>query len=51
MKQGDMEQFDYDDPENGWAWRSMLYFGIGFMLMLSASMAVGIFLGWLIWGI
>lgn len=51
MKQGDMEQIEDWDLEAGWAWRSMLYFGIGFMLMLSASMAVGIFLGWLIWGI
>ena len=51
MKPGDMEQFDYDDPENGWAWRSMLYFGVALFAMLICSFMTGVFFGYLIWGV
>ena len=51
MKPGDMEQFDYDDHENGWAWRSMLYFGMALVGMLLCSFITGVFFGYLIWGI
>ena len=51
MKPGDMEQMDEWDLESGWAWRSMLYFGIGLCAMLLCSFITGVFFGYLIWGV
>lgn len=51
MKAGDMEQVDYEEPKSGWAWRSMLYFGMALFAMLLCSFITGVFFGYLIWGI
>jgi hypothetical protein len=51
MKAGDMEQVDYEEPKGGWAWRSMLYFGMALFAMLLSSFITGVFFGYLIWGI
>jgi hypothetical protein len=51
MKPGDMNQIDDWDLEAGWAWRSMLYFGIALVCMLLCAFLTGVFFGWLIWGI
>jgi hypothetical protein len=51
VKPGDMNQIDDWDLEAGWAWRSMLYFGIALVCMLLCAFLTGVFFGWLIWGI
>jgi hypothetical protein len=51
VKPGDMNQIEDWDLENGWAWRSMLYFGIGLCAMLICSFITGVFFGYLIWGV
>jgi hypothetical protein len=51
MKPGDMNQIDDWDLEAGWAWRSMLYFGIALVCMLLCAFLTGVFFGYLIWGV
>jgi hypothetical protein len=43
-----MEQWEI---ENDRVWRGMLHIGIALVLILVMAMSVGIFLGYLIWGI
>jgi MFS superfamily sulfate permease-like transporter len=46
-----MNQIEDWDLENGWAWRSMLYFGMALFAMLFFSFVTGVFFGYLIWGV
>jgi len=48
MRPGDMDQWEV---ENDRVWRGMLRVGVGLVLMLFASMLIGIVLGYLICGI
>jgi len=55
MKPGDMDQ--WDELEEQWQaesaryWRSLISFGIALIGLLVSSFAIGVFFGWLIWGI
>ena len=51
MKPGDMNQVEDLDLEAGWAWRSMLCLGIASLCVLLSSMAIGVFFGFLVWGV
>lgn len=48
-----MEQFDLEqwEIENDRAWRGILALGVALFLMLVASALIGLFFGYLIWGI
>jgi nitrate reductase NapE component len=51
VKPGDMNQIEDWDLKNGWAWRSMLFFGMALFAMLICSFVTGVFFGYLIWGV
>lgn len=55
MKPGDMDQWaeleEQWEIENSRAWRHMLAFGAALIGLLIGSFLVGLFFGWLIWGI
>jgi hypothetical protein len=52
MRPGDMEQMDEPwHAEHDRMWRDMLRIGFGLLMMLFASMLMGVGLGFLIWGI
>ena len=50
MKPGDMNQVEDWDLEAGWAWRSMLCLGIASLCVLLYAFLIGVFFGYLIWG-
>jgi hypothetical protein len=49
MKRGDMAQFEYEAAER--EMRRTVAIGGGIILLMSMSLFVGVFFGWLIWGI
>jgi len=50
MRPGDMNQLD-DDAKFDREFRATIMLGAGMMLMLFMATIVGVFFGWLIWGI
>lgn len=50
MKRGDMAQLD-DDQRINRQIRATALMGLGIFLMLVMATIVGVFFGWLIWGI
>jgi hypothetical protein len=50
MKRGDMAQIDYDAAADR-EMRRTVAIGGGIILLMSMSLFVGVFFGWLIWGI
>jgi hypothetical protein len=50
MKRGDMAQLE-DDKRIETHWRQTIALGGGILLMLLMATGIGIFLGWMIWGI
>jgi hypothetical protein len=49
MKRGDMAQLEYEVAER--EMRRTVAIGGGIILLMLMGCAVGVFLGWLIWGI
>ena len=53
MRRGDMEQFDLEqwEVENERAWQHFIALGVALAALLAGSFLIGLFFGWLIWGI
>ena len=55
MRPGDMDQWaemeEHWQIENARAWKKMLTFGAVLLALLFGSFFVGLFFGWLIWGL